>query len=129
MSQLVNYEPSVTETVELFLNQTEKVYASTNKVCDFAEWLQFFAFDVSLSTIEFDPKVLVLIVAKVIGQITYSKRHGFLENNVDVDGMIGYLGRLFSYVAPVSVQSQVSFLRMTNSWFRWDKCHSSTFSS
>lgn len=111
MSQLVNYEPSVTETVELFLDQTEKVYASTNKVCDFAEWLQFFAFDVSLSTVEFNPKVLVLIVAKVIGQITYSKRHGFLENNVDVDGMIGYLGRLFSYVAPVSVQAGISFCK------------------
>lgn len=47
MSQLVQYEPAVTETVELFLDQTEKIYAKTNKVCDFAEWLQFFAFDVS----------------------------------------------------------------------------------
>jgi len=43
-------------------------------------------------------------LGQVIGQITYSKRHGFLENNKDVDGMIGYLGRLFSYVAPVSVE-------------------------
>lgn len=42
------------------------------------------------------------MIGQVIGQITYSKRHGFLENNTDVDGMIGYLGRLFSYVAPVS---------------------------
>lgn len=47
MSQLVQYEPAVTETVELFLDQTEKIYAKSNKVCDFAEWLQFFAFDVS----------------------------------------------------------------------------------
>jgi hypothetical protein len=39
---------------------------------------------------------------QVIGYITYSKRHGFIEGNKDVDGMIGYLGHLFSYVAPVS---------------------------
>ncbi len=47
MSQLVQYEPGVTECVEVFLDETEKVYAKTGKVCDFAEWLQFFAFDVS----------------------------------------------------------------------------------
>jgi hypothetical protein len=48
------------------------------------------------------------MIVKVIGQITYSNRHGFLENNMDVDGMIGYLGRLFSYVAPVSAQPRSS---------------------
>ncbi|KEF58631.1 uncharacterized protein A1O9_06557 [Exophiala aquamarina CBS 119918] len=95
MSQLVQYEPAVNETVELFLNQTEKIYAKTNKVCDFAEWLQFFAFD-------------------VIGQITYSKRHGFLENNTDVDGMIGYLGRLFSYVAPIGQMPWLDLLFLKN---------------
>ena len=51
MSQLVQYEPGVTECVEVFLDQTEKLYAKSGEVCDFAEWLQFFAFDVSdLST-------------------------------------------------------------------------------
>lgn len=47
MSQLVQYEPGVTECVEVFLDQTEKLFAKTGKVCDFAEWLQYFAFDVS----------------------------------------------------------------------------------
>ena len=47
MSQLVQYEPAVTETVEIFLDQTDKLFAKPNKVCDFAEWLQYFAFDVS----------------------------------------------------------------------------------
>ncbi|KAK4694893.1 hypothetical protein P7C71_g2762, partial [Lecanoromycetidae sp. Uapishka_2] len=37
-----------------------------DKICDFAEWLQFYAFD-------------------VIGEITYSKRHGFVERAEDVD--------------------------------------------
>ena len=82
MSTLVQYEPFVNEATEVFLDQTEKLFARPNKICDFAEWLQYFAFD-------------------VIGQLTYSKRHGFVERAEDVDGMVGYLGRLFSYVAPV----------------------------
>lgn len=83
MSALVQYEPFVDEVTEVFLSQTEKLFAAPGKVCDFAEWLQFFAFD-------------------VIGQITYSKRHGFIDRGEDVDGVVQYLGNLFSYVAPVS---------------------------
>jgi cytochrome P450 len=83
MSALVQYEPLVNEVVDLFLTQTDRIYAAPGQVCDFAKWLQFFAFD-------------------VIGQITYSKRHGFVDKNEDIDGMIRYLAKLFSYVAPVS---------------------------
>lgn len=83
MSALVQYEPLVNEVIELFLERTRQIYAAPGRVCDFALWLQYFAFD-------------------VIGQITYSKQHGFVDKNEDIDGMIAYLGRLFSYVAPVS---------------------------
>ncbi|KAK2767516.1 hypothetical protein FQN54_003673 [Arachnomyces sp. PD_36] len=88
MSAMVQYEPMVNSTTEVFLDQTEKLYASEGKTVDFANWLQFYAFD-------------------VIGAITYSKRHGFVDRNEDVDGMVGYLGSLFSYVAPVG---QMPFL-------------------
>lgn len=84
MSALVQYEPQVNDTVEQFLRKTEEFYTNgaSKTLCDFAEWLQFFAFD-------------------VIGQITYSKPHGFVDQNKDIDGMVAYLGRLFGYVAPV----------------------------
>ena len=82
MSSLVQYEPMVSDTTAKFLEQTEAIFASKNKVCDFALWLQYFAFD-------------------VIGDITYSKRHGFIDRNEDIDGMVGFLGSVFSYVAPV----------------------------
>jgi cytochrome P450 len=83
MSALVQYEPAVDNTTRLFLYQTERLFASEGVRCDFTEWLQFYAFD-------------------VIGEITYGKRHGFVEENKDVDGIVNYLGRLFLYVAPVS---------------------------
>ncbi|KAL8696706.1 MAG: hypothetical protein Q9201_007523 [Fulgogasparrea decipioides] len=82
MSALVQYEPSVDDTTAKFLDQTETLFSSRHAVCDFTQWLQWYAFD-------------------VIGEITYSKRHGFIDRVEDVDGMVSYLGRNFSYVAPV----------------------------
>lgn len=90
MSSLIHYEPLVDETTEQFLDQTEALFSSKNATCDFSEWLQFYAFD-------------------VIGEITYSKRHGFVDRGEDVDGMIKYLGKMFSYVAPVLMIQLVSF--------------------
>lgn len=83
MSNMIQYEPFVDSTTELFVSQTDKLYASTGDACNFSRWLQFYAFD-------------------VIGDMTYSKRHGFLEENKDIDGIIDYIGNLFNYVAPVN---------------------------
>ncbi|OHE94281.1 cytochrome P450 [Colletotrichum orchidophilum] len=88
MSALVQYEPFVDNTTKLFLSQTEKLFAGNPEGCDFTTWLQFYAFD-------------------VIGEITYSKRHGFIEKNEDIDGIVAYLSKLFLYVAPVG---QIPFL-------------------
>ncbi|KAJ5676604.1 uncharacterized protein N7477_002237 [Penicillium maclennaniae] len=88
MSALVQYEPFVDNTTKLFLEQTKKLFVDNGSGCDFTQWLQFYAFD-------------------VIGEITYSKRHGFIEKNEDVDGIVGYLTWLFLYVAPVG---QIPFL-------------------
>ncbi|KAL2830469.1 hypothetical protein BDW59DRAFT_170061 [Aspergillus cavernicola] len=82
MSSLVQYEPMVNETIEIFLNQTATLFANTNQTCDFARWLQFLAFD-------------------VIGSITYSKRHGFIEKNQDIDGILSSLARIFDYAGPI----------------------------
>ncbi|KAF1918980.1 pisatin demethylase [Ampelomyces quisqualis] len=82
MSSLVNYEPLVSSTLTYWLDKTDEVFANTGKSCDFSQWLQFFAFD-------------------VIGDLTWSKRLGFIEGNKDVDNIIGFLGKFFDYVAPV----------------------------
>ncbi|ROT36496.1 cytochrome P450 [Sodiomyces alkalinus F11] len=88
MSALVQYEPFVDNTTKLFLSQTRKLFAAKPEGCDLTRWLQFYAFD-------------------VIGEITYSKRHGFVEKNEDIDGIIAYLTNLFLYVAPIG---QIPFL-------------------
>lgn len=95
MSALVQYEPFVDNTTKLFLKQTERLFANKSEGCDFTRWLQFYAFD-------------------VIGEITYSKRHGFVEKNEDIDGIVAYLTSLFNYVAPVSSLPLRSHVRQTN---------------
>jgi hypothetical protein len=82
MSTLIQYEPFVDSTTELFLLQTEKLYADSGAACNMSRWLQFYAFD-------------------VIGEMTYSKRHGFVEENKDIEGIVDYISNLFDYVAPV----------------------------
>lgn len=86
MSTLVQFEPLVDSTSVEFLKQLSARYADrsdSSGVCDFGEWLQFYAFD-------------------VIGELTYSKRLGFIDRGVDVDGIIGCLERFLGYAAVVS---------------------------
>ncbi|KAL8720086.1 MAG: hypothetical protein Q9225_002993 [Loekoesia sp. 1 TL-2023] len=111
MSALVQYEPFVDDTTSKFLDQTEALFLSKHAVCDFAEWLQWYAFD-------------------VIGQITYSKRHGFVDRAEDVDGMVSYLGRLFGYVAPVGQIPSLDLVLLKNPILRLlDKLNINPFTS
>lgn len=89
MSTLTSYEPLVEATIEEFLTQTQKRFADKEASCDFARWLQYFAFD-------------------VIGELTWSKRLGFLERFEDVDGIVENLADFLAYAAPVSQTSRVS---------------------
>lgn len=87
MSTLVQFEPLVDSTVEAFLTQLSERYAdkedqSSAGVCDFGTWLQYFAFD-------------------VIGELTFSKRLGFIDRGIDVDNIIKNIDKVGKYVAPV----------------------------
>lgn len=82
MTSLVNYEPLVDNTTKVFLQQTERLFARTGTVCNFSRWLQYYAFD-------------------VIGELTWSKRLGFVEKNHDVDGIVKFIGDFLSYAGPV----------------------------
>ncbi|KAF2267825.1 pisatin demethylase [Lojkania enalia] len=95
MSSLVNYEPLVSSTLDVFLNETQKVYAESGKTCSFSQWLQYFAFD-------------------VIGDLTWSKRLGFVEGHRDVDGIIGFLNKFLSYAGPIGQMPVLDLLLEKN---------------
>lgn len=90
MSTLVGFEPFVDSTTLEFLRQIRQRFADKadqSGVCDFGAWLQFYAFD-------------------VIGELTYSKRLGFVENGVDVESIIRNLEWLLDYSAVVRFPNQ-----------------------
>lgn len=74
-------------TTTIFLRELERRFAGGNgsppAVCDFGAWLQYYAFD-------------------VIGELTFSKRLGFVEGGADVDNIIRDLEWMLNYVAVVS---------------------------
>ena len=73
MSTLVAFEPYVDTTIRVFCDQLKTRFVprggKSALQCDFGTWLQMFAFD-------------------VIGELTFSKRLGFLETGTDVDNVM-----------------------------------------
>ncbi|KAI5199371.1 benzoate 4-monooxygenase cytochrome-like protein P450 [Aureobasidium subglaciale] len=89
MSSLVEYEPLVDSTTDVYIERTKELYCGEKgQRCDFTRWLQFYAFD-------------------VIGELTWSKRLGYIEKDQDVDGIIEFLNKFLSYAAPIG---QMPFL-------------------
>ena len=60
-------------------------YATTGEICEWDVWLQRFAFD-------------------VIGEITFSKRLGFLEGATDVDNIMASIWHHFEQASMVGIK-------------------------
>ena len=84
----MEFDGIVDETVNALLDVLDGRFAKEGQVCDLGLYLQYFAFD-------------------VIGELTFSKRLGFLEQGQDVDGIIGAIGANFAYF---SVLGQMPWL-------------------
>jgi hypothetical protein len=82
MTNLVEFEPYVDRTIDFFLGQLEKLQGG--KTCDLGLWLHYFAFD-------------------VMGEITFSKRLGFLDEVRDIEGIIANTAKVSRYAAVVSL--------------------------
>jgi hypothetical protein len=85
MSTLVQFEPLVDSTIMTFINALQDRFADKDDalgICDLGEWLHFFAFD-------------------VIGELTWSKRLGFVEQGLDVEGIIEHVEEAFASGAVV----------------------------
>ncbi|KAF2205452.1 pisatin demethylase [Delitschia confertaspora ATCC 74209] len=83
MSNMMSFERYVDSTISVFFNQLETRYIKTGAVCDLGTWLQWFAFD-------------------FMGEITFSKRLGFLEGAEDVGGITENIWKYFQKTSPIS---------------------------
>jgi len=95
MSSLVNYEPLVDSTTAVYIKRTRELFVDQGQRCNFSQWLQYFAFD-------------------VIGELTWSKRLGYIERNEDVEGVVGFLGDFLSYAAAVGQMPFIDLLWKKN---------------
>ena len=91
MSNLIEFEPYVDSTIAFFFKRLEEVQSKSRQSCDLGTWLQWFAFD-------------------VMGEITFSRRLGFLEEAKDVDGIMASIWKLFQY------SSWVKLIDLLESW-------------
>ena len=83
-TSIVSLEPLVDPVINAWVEQTKKIYVEGKRVCDIGWWMQLFAFD-------------------VVTNLTYSKTHGMVEQHEDVDGIVAWLGWMFSYTSAVSL--------------------------
>lgn len=99
MSNLVSFEPYVDATMRVFCDQLESRFISKDggrpPACNLSDWLQMFAFD-------------------VIGELTFSKRFGFLENGEDVDGIMAGLWNTFKKTSLVTQMPWLEYLWTNN---------------
>lgn len=77
------------------MEATKRRYCDTGNTCNFSKWLQFFAFD-------------------VIGQLTWSKRIGFVDRAEDIDGIIEFVGDFLAYASVVGQMPQVDLFLEKN---------------
>ena len=89
VNSAANYEPLIDSTILAFLKELDKRFAAKkgrDGVFDFHTWLSFFTFD-------------------VVSDLTYSARHGFLEQGKDMFGIIAYVKSFttFGYIVPFLV--------------------------
>ena len=82
LSALVSLESRVDSTMEVFCTQLTERFVDKQQVCDLGKWLQMFAFD-------------------VIGELTFSKRLGFLESGEDINGVMAGIWNTFKQTSLV----------------------------
>jgi cytochrome P450 len=79
MTSLLELEPAVDSCTEIFINQLAR-FANSKKPVDLGMWLQYYAFD-------------------VVGEFTFAKKLGFLQEGKDVDGMIEAIQGMLVYAS------------------------------
>jgi cytochrome P450 len=95
LTTLLDYEPLVDSCTSFFLQRTQDLFVDTGRVCDLSMWMQYFAFD-------------------VIGEITWSKRLGFVEQDRDVSNIISTVESFINYGTVVGQNPWWDYLLVKN---------------
>ena len=88
MTNLVTFEGFVNSSIRVFFSQLDKLYTH-GETCDIGAWIEMFVYD-------------------VLGELTFSKRYGFLDIGEDLDNIISDVDSHFNKVS--LVRSYICFL-------------------
>ncbi|EWC46673.1 hypothetical protein DRE_04160 [Drechslerella stenobrocha 248] len=102
MSTLLDYEPYVDSTIRLLQSRLEELYVDKNVICDLGEWVHWAAFD-------------------VIGEITFSRRLGFLEEGRDIGDVIRATQGQLDYLAVIGQMPFLDKFLLKNPIYLWWK--------
>jgi len=100
LSTLVEFEPLIDSTTAVFLSRLDELFASTGNTCDLGQWLQWYAFD-------------------VIGELTFSKRLGFLERAEDVEGICASVAANFDRCSVLGQMPWLDLLTYKNPIYQY----------
>ncbi|OJJ68595.1 hypothetical protein ASPBRDRAFT_199027 [Aspergillus brasiliensis CBS 101740] len=95
ISNLTNFEPLVLSTMQYFFARLDELFTDRDQVVDFGQWLQFFTFD-------------------VMGEVTFSRRLGFLEKGGDIEGVMENNWKYFRVAAPNTQMPILDYLWKDN---------------
>lgn len=95
MTNLRSYEPLVDSTTDAFVEQTTKRYCGSDKECNFYQWLQFYALD-------------------VIGELTWSKRMGFIDSDRDIGNVCKSMAANLAYAGPIGQMPWLDLIWVKN---------------
>ncbi|KAJ5946669.1 hypothetical protein N7454_003508 [Penicillium verhagenii] len=79
MSSLLEMEPAIDSCTRVFTSQLDK-FADRKQPVDLGAWLQYYAFD-------------------AVGEVTFAKKFGFLEEGRDIDGMMQAIRGILVYAS------------------------------
>lgn len=82
VTNLLAFKPLVESTMQFFFSRLDGLYCGKKDTVKLCDWMQLFTFD-------------------VIGDVTFSRRLGFLETGGDIKGVMESNWEYFKTVAPV----------------------------
>jgi hypothetical protein len=92
LQSALQLEPLMNEDLRVFGHELERRFmqdGNKGKTCDIADWISYFAWD-------------------FLGDMTWSKRMGFMEQGKDVGGMLQTAENVMRYFSVVSCQHIMS---------------------
>ncbi|KAF2847821.1 benzoate 4-monooxygenase cytochrome P450 [Plenodomus tracheiphilus IPT5] len=95
MSNVVTFESLVDKAILVFLGQLRTRFVSTGVTCDLGEWLEFLAFD-------------------VMGEMTFSRRFGFLDSGTDVNNIATNNKLHFDKTSPITQITWIDWIWSKN---------------